>query len=490
MSVVRALGSVWLGIALLIWIIVYLGLVSVFPGTFARLLHVRPQELYSHPLLLAPALLASANLVIATAMRVRLDLARAGAWISHAGIILLLFGASLYGRLSVEGDALTVRRRAGWTPIEWFYQDDSFAVIVGTGDASGRQVQTPLEMPPADGEQIQGLAEQVATDVPDVTIRATGYLQRARLTPRWESAEQGSPAARLRIEQAPGHTDEIVLTPSQGEQRFTGRNFVLFYVPDAAPRMLTALRQSTTRPGMSHTLLYLYSPEDGPPTLLSAPPDGQTSEHELPAGETVEIPLNGQRLQLTALDYMEHAAIRYEVARAAPDARDARPALRIEVTAPGLERTVWLPFRQYPHLDPPERLELPDGRSLYVSFGRIFRELPGRVRVLETEFRAFPGSNVPRDYRCVVRVSDEQGQHRELLSLNNPIQVGRYQINQGSWLPDPRQPQRIILTVTTRPAIWVVWIGMALTVAGMLWAFYAKPLLLRRRRARQKESRE
>jgi cytochrome c biogenesis factor len=64
--------------------------------------------------------------------------------------------------------------------------------------------------------------------------------------------------------------------------------------------------------------------------------------------------------------------------------------------------------------------------------------------------------------------------------------AGRFQVTQGSWLPqsDPAHPMQIVFQVATRPMIGIVWLGMGMTVAGMLLGFYVKPIFAKRRRGK------
>ena len=80
-----------------------------------------------------------------------------------------------------------------------------------------------------------------------------------------------------------------------------------------------------------------------------------------------------------------------------------------------------------------------------------------------------------------MEIITEEGKRSEKLSLNHPIRLGPYQIGQSRWIPDPRRPMEIVFTVATRPGLVVVWLGGAMIVAGMVIAFYVKPLLLKRR---------
>jgi hypothetical protein len=102
------------------------------------------------------------------------------------------------------------------------------------------------------------------------------------------------------------------------------------------------------------------------------------------------------------------------------------------------------------------------------------------MQVLQTKFVS--RGSMPGDYICNVRTGQGPQATEQTLSLNNPIRAGRFQVTQGSWLPDPEHPTQIVFLVATRPMIGIIWLGMGMTVAGMLLGFYVRPLIARRGR--------
>jgi len=78
----------------------------------------------------------------------------------------------------------------------------------------------------------------------------------------------------------------------------------------------------------------------------------------------------------------------------------------------------WRPVRHF-HIDRPG--------------GTESRPLPGRFVVKRAEYVVYPGSNVPKDFRCWVEIITEEGKRSEKLSLNL---VGRWR----SCSPSPLGP--------------------------------------------------
>jgi len=109
------------------------------------------------------------------------------------------------------------------------------------------------------------------------------------------------------------------------------------------------------------------------------------------------------------------------------------------------------------------------------------RELPGWIQPQKYEYLTHPGTGVVRDIRCEVIVVRGGAMSRETLALNHPLELGSYRVSLDSLLPTPEQPERIVFAVVTRPGLPVVWTGCAMIVMGMLWGFYVKPILVKRR---------
>jgi hypothetical protein len=200
----------------------------------------------------------------------------------------------------------------------------------------------------------------------------------------------------------------------------------------------------------------------------------------------------------------------------------------------GWKRVVWVPFTQYIHISQEltRAVELPDGRTLRLAFGRLRRELPGlALQLVDFEMIPYPGSDVPRDYRSDLSILRLGGSVREMshevkpTSLNEPLLVrvpfraregvpwvasaiGRlvsvvapvqYKFSQAGWDAEgwretaaaaargelPRAYARYtILGVGNNPGIYVIAAGAVMMSLGIPWAFYVKPLLVRRRKKR------
>lgn len=197
-------------------------------------------------------------------------------------------------------------------------------------------------------------------------------------------------------------------------------------------------------------------------------------------------------------------------------------------------RVLWVPFSQYLGVDNAgvRRVPLSDGREVSVAFGRVRHALPMRIALKDFEMIPYPNSDTPRDYRSDVvvtmEVPGEDGgtvirDEVRKTSLNEPLLVRvpfrnrddvpmpvnwiaraaslviptQYKFAQAGWdmsgwretqaraeageLPRP-VARYTILGVGNNPGIYVIAAGAVMMSVGIPWAFYLKPILMRRRK--------
>ncbi len=206
------------------------------------------------------------------------------------------------------------------------------------------------------------------------------------------------------------------------------------------------------------------------------------------------------------------------------------PRAGAKETAP---RVLWVPFSQYLGVDNAgvRRVPLSDGRQVSVAFGRVRHALPMRIALKDFEMIPYPNSETPRDYRSDVIVTmEEEGEGGTIIrdevrktSLNEPLLVRvpfrnrddvpmpvnwiaraaslviptQYKFAQAGWDNSgwretkaraeagelPRAVARYtILGVGNNPGIYVIAAGAIMMSVGIPWAFYLKPILMRRRK--------
>jgi hypothetical protein len=186
--------------------------------------------------------------------------------------------------------------------------------------------------------------------------------------------------------------------------------------------------------------------------------------------------------------------------------RQQRSMIRVHVPHAG-GRSVWLPYhlypfaresevmRRFPYL--PTEVALEDGRVIELKYSRERRPLPAPVVledfVLTTHIGGFTGQSTSiRDWTSVVKFQTDDGWTEPLrVSMNKPAQYGGFSYFQSQWDP-PDQPRFegdiasqglnfTVLGVGNRHGVWTQLTGAIIAVIGMLYAFYVKPFLKRRR---------
>jgi hypothetical protein len=155
-------------------------------------------------------------------------------------------------------------------------------------------------------------------------------------------------------------------------------------------------------------------------------------------------------------------------------------------------------LRRFPYQ--PEIVTLSDGRKIEVMFSRQRLPLPAEIAleefVLTTHIGGFTGEmGSIRDYTSRVRFrSDDAPEWTEPapVSMNAPLEHAGLAYFQSQWDP-PDQPRfegdmgsrglnYTVLGVGNRNGVWTMLWGCIISVIGMCYAFYVKPVIKRRQR--------
>ncbi|MEM1331080.1 MAG: hypothetical protein AAGG07_11010 [Planctomycetota bacterium] len=214
-----------------------------------------------------------------------------------------------------------------------------------------------------------------------------------------------------------------------------------------------------------------------------------------------------------------------------------RAMMALEITgggredAPAFGKLVWLPFTKYLGVsdDLTRRVTLPDGRVLDLAFGRMQHRFGGfQLRMAGFEMISYDHRGAPRDYRSVIAVEPTGAEGFEPFAhevkLNAPLTApfnihdserspiatlagrlgtgldpNQYKLSQAGWdaagweqtqaMADRGEIERpyaqfTILGVGNNPGIHVIAFGGVMIALGIPWAFYLKPWLVKREKAR------
>jgi hypothetical protein len=153
--------------------------------------------------------------------------------------------------------------------------------------------------------------------------------------------------------------------------------------------------------------------------------------------------------------------------------------------------SAWLPFNTYAFEDDqraepnrftwrPRAVTLSDGRKLWLMYSRWRDPLPSPVALDRFLLKTYPGGDRPSDFVSLLRFerNGDWSPIREVKS-NQPKQHGNLWYFQSQW--DPGTQAYTILGVGNRNGVGAMLAGVILSIAGMAWAFYVKPVIKRRR---------
>ena len=174
----------------------------------------------------------------------------------------------------------------------------------------------------------------------------------------------------------------------------------------------------------------------------------------------------------------------------------------------------WLRFQKYPFKGPEDllgryrtlysptelRVQSASGewKDIELVFSRRRMKLPEPIALerfeLDTHIGGFSGATASiRDYRSILRFLDAEGWSKPVpVSVNKPVENEGLWYFQAQWDPPIEATVNggisssglgyTVLGVGNRNGVHVQLLGCCIAVAGMIYAFYIKPLIKRRRR--------
>jgi hypothetical protein len=210
-------------------------------------------------------------------------------------------------------------------------------------------------------------------------------------------------------------------------------------------------------------------------------------------------------------DLMERAVFESKP-RVIPKEQRVRDAMEIFAQirlAPPNGEPQWIPFNRWVFESPervlrrspyePRTIRLADGREVEVLFSRQRLPLETKISLEEFILTAHAGGftgrqGTIRDYTSRVRFKDEGDaawSEPVSVSVNDPIEHDGLWFFQAQWDPpdtDAAEGQRAsaglnytVLGVGNRNGVYTQLIGCCISVLGMIYAFYVKPVIKRRR---------
>ncbi len=257
-----------------------------------------------------------------------------------------------------------------------------------------------------------------------------------------------------------------------------------------------------------------YHPFSAPVILAAHPaglrlvvngPSGRMFTRDIAIGETVEV-VPGASVRADAL--LMHAVSEFKPRIVSPssrrrDAGESFAMIRLEVQSGHDVQAKWVPFNHYVFPNEqyayagrfsytPEQFRLADGSVVEVLFSRQRRRLPNPIALedfsLDAHVGGFTGQAITiRNYFSSLRFLDN-GTWSEptTIKVNDPTEFGGYWYFQSTWDRPPQDDPTggmnyTGLGVGNRNGVYVQLAGCCIAVTGMMFAFYVKPVLKRRR---------
>lgn len=231
--------------------------------------------------------------------------------------------------------------------------------------------------------------------------------------------------------------------------------------------------------------------------VLVTPQQGDVLARAAAVGETVAFEEAGASVTIDAFSSSTRMlfvpAIMPQALRD-PKERDARSMLQLEVRRGDWQETLWLPYAHhtYPsHRDRPQYalfepvpITPPGGPTFELLFARQRVELPHTVTLDDFGVERYTGEDRVRNYISDVRFHAGDGAEAVPMrvSSNHPAAFDGWWYFQESW--DPGEMAYTGLGVGNRNGIFVMLLGSLMVIVGTIFAFYVKPVLIRRHRDR------
>ena len=255
------------------------------------------------------------------------------------------------------------------------------------------------------------------------------------------------------------------------------------------------------------SLMLLAGPEDDRLRLRIALPGKAVRMTDVEMGTPIALT---QGITLTVDDWAERVRLETRpaiVPRYRRDLAMANQYSMVRVVVPGeTDRAAWLPLHHYPFESAadsilgfryaPTTVRLQDGRLLELMFSRRSHDLPAAISLdgfnIASHVGGFTGNiSSVLNWHSLVRFEDQDGNSEMAeVSVNSPTEREGLWFFQSQW--DPPDPSGArggvpskgrnftVLGVGNRNGVWTMLAGCMLSVIGMIYAFYVKPLLKRR----------
>ena len=281
--------------------------------------------------------------------------------------------------------------------------------------------------------------------------------------------------------------------------------------PKAPPENLAPAVKTRFVAGMVNTPVTLVAGPDPAQLTVIDGADGVMRTRRAAVGE--KLPL-AQGITITVTEFMARAIVerRPFIVPDRQRIKDARERFAMALVQAPTGEAAWLPWHEYAFERPedvlrgrdlnPTVMRMPDGSEIEMLFSRQRLALPSPIALERFEIAAHDGgftgeTSTIRDYVSLLRFGDGKGGWSEAqrVSVNAPVEHGDLWYFQAQWDPPDEGGGAVapslglnytVLGVGSRHGVVMQLVGCIIAVAGMLYAFYVKPVIKRRALQRQK----
>ncbi|MDY7109185.1 MAG: hypothetical protein SYC29_11175 [Planctomycetota bacterium] len=413
--------------------------------------------------------------------------------------------------------ALDPQRRTALGGALEFHWLESEPALAALRDAAPPMLH--IEIPAQDIVLEEPIEIAPGEDAPFTPIAGTEYRYRVRATPTL--ADRGVSLAIVDIERGEQNFTRWVFDDPAMTRDLSGDGGMAEH---SGAGLIDENIIMTYEPGEAEALHLIAGPEDDALRLLVPARLSEVTERDVVVGEPMTVT---EGATLTVLRYLPRGRLEARPFLVPPAQRDRSVGsrasmirLNLPVADTGSDsgfdsgggspvESVWLPYHDYPFQREEETLRrypyrpttvaLPDGRRIEFMFSRRRLKLPSPVALetfeVESHVGGFTGETASiRDWRSMLKFRAETGWTDPIaVHMNNPVEFQDLWFFQSSW--DPPEAPRFqgdpgssglnytILGVANRNGVLVQLLGCCIAVAGMIYAFYCKPYIRRRRQA-------
>jgi len=243
--------------------------------------------------------------------------------------------------------------------------------------------------------------------------------------------------------------------------------------------------------------------------LIGADENGMPRREKVTVGQplplTSALVMEVQQFMVDAVEEVRPTIVPREQRDRNTDEVRIASHVKVELSKGDWKEAKWVRFHRYPFesdayqtagLSPYEPVDftLPDGRHVEMIVAQQSYDLPHEVAledfVLTEHVGGFEmaGSAGVRDWTSMLKFSEDEGKTwsaPRAVSPNKPVEQDGWWYFQAYWDPPRAQDRGLNFTglgIGNRHGVYTQLAGCAISVAGMIYAFYVKPIIRRKRR--------